>query len=135
MLKFTLKIIKYIKTFKYNKNKYIKINIKNIYNYLTIRNIAYINKKITYYGNIESLYICIDFNFLDAIKISNQSWLIKDKNILIIEYYYDHYKYDCNLFIYININNIDDIKIYKYENNYYKSYTNILNCIYVSFFN
>jgi len=67
MLKFTLKIIKYIKTFKYNKNKYIKINIKNIYNYLTIRNIAYINKKITYYGNIESLYICIDFNFLDAI--------------------------------------------------------------------
>ena len=137
MLKFTLKIIKYIKN-KYNNTKYIKINTENIYNYLTYGNMDYISKKICYYIKINNKYTY--FSLLDFIKISKQSWLIKDKNVLIIQYYYQQIDYenqhaDYNLFLFINIKNLDDIKIYKYENNCYKVYINILNNIFVKYIN
>jgi len=64
--------------FNKNKNKYIKINTKNIYNYLTSDNILYINNKI----NSKNIYPEIYTNLLYSIKISIKSWLIKDKNIL-----------------------------------------------------
>jgi len=134
MLKFTLKVIKYIKKNNYNKQKYIKINTKNIYNYITDNNIKYINDKINSYGNIIYYDTLIDFSLLDSLKINKQTFIIKDKNLLIIEHcsiFIDYY----NFFIFININNLDDIKIYKYNNKYIISYSNLLNNIYVRYIN
>jgi len=99
---------------KYNKykitniKKFIKINNTNIYKYLTSSDILYINNKIKLYLN------SIIFNLIDIIKLYNDNWLIKNKNILLINYK--------NIIFSININNLDDIILY----NKYKKITNFL---------
>jgi len=88
----------------YNRRKYIKINNKNIYNYLTEEQIMYFDKKYIYFLN--------DLNIL--INDSIFSWLIIDKNILVIilgvpsPILY--------IIIYINNNNTIKFKVYYYNN-------------------
>jgi len=107
LLKYIYKYIKYKinNRIKYDRKKYVKINHKNIYNYLNKSNIKYINDKFFVYR-------------MDLIYIIKQSlhccWLIKDKNVLII-----NFKNNISLaytYLIININNLDDIKIYNHDN-------------------
>ena len=100
--------------------KYIKINTKNIYNYLTIDDIIYINKKFEYR----------QINLINAIKNNIGSWLIKDKNILLINL---KDTIDKLLIIIININNLDNIKIH--HNYYINSFVCLLNNIRVDYYN
>jgi len=92
--------------------KYVSINTRNIFNYLTNINIIYIYNKIR-------------LNLIHSINICKKCWLIKSKNVLIIIFDKNE---DNNICIFININNLNDIKIYKYEN-YIYMYKSILNNI------
>ena len=74
----------------YNRRKYIKINNKNIYNYLTEEQIMYFDKKYIYFLN--------DLNIL--INDSIFSWLIIDKNKGGYKVIYDEYKSLILIFFY-----------------------------------
>lgn len=105
------KLIKLIKFIKFK--KYVKINDKNIYKYLTNKNINIIN-----YNNY--------------VKYCDCCWLIKDKNIMLCRYI------GSNLMV-INLNNINNIKIYyhNYSNSCHKKlyeYRDILNNIVVKYY-
>ena len=88
----------------YNRRKYIKINNKNIYNYLTEEQIMYFDKKYIYFLN--------DLNIL--INDSIFSWLIIDKNILVI--ILGAPNPILYIIIYINNNNTIKFKVYYYNN-------------------